>query len=341
MKLFVWIIFFITFCNTAYRKTTENLLLGISTHIYNQNIEKINSNIYYTGQLKFEVVRWDAPWKIVEESQGILKIPTKWDYAVDNFKRQGADSILILDYGNKFYDGGNKPLSDDAIKAYVRYASFVVNHFKGRVKYYEIWNEWNGRLGNTDHGKASDYVRLLKAVYPVLKSIDKNIVIIGGSFSSSSYDSLLGIRVSDRFMPIQFESLMKLDFANFVDAIGIHPYVVYRDSTYQSYEGFITLLHKVVNKIRESKGFENKQIFITEVGWSTAINNRNGVNDSIQKEFIIKSIEESKKLGISMLVLYSLFDDGQNSSEPENNFGLLRYDHSEKPIFQYLKDRER
>ncbi|MEI4920175.1 hypothetical protein Q8G81_31940, partial [Klebsiella pneumoniae] len=117
-------------------------------------------------------VRMDALWRDVEINKGQLAIPKKWDEVINEQKKLGLEPILILAYGNKNYQNGDKPTDKDSIDAYVRYASYVVNHFKGRVKYYQIWNEWNGTAGATSVGSVRDYKILVKAAYPVIKKIN-------------------------------------------------------------------------------------------------------------------------------------------------------------------------
>src|SRR6185312_9731495 len=65
---------------------------------------------------------------------------------------------------------------------FVDFMSQMATHFKGRVQAYEIWNEENFATEvGPDHIDAGQYVELLKAVYPALKAIDPNIVVVSGA----------------------------------------------------------------------------------------------------------------------------------------------------------------
>jgi len=61
-----------------------------------------------------------------------------------------------------------------------------VKSFKGRVKRYEIWNEWDSGCGMSRWGKGrlDDYFRLIKFVYPRLKKIDPEARILVGAVTS-------------------------------------------------------------------------------------------------------------------------------------------------------------
>ena len=103
-------------------------------------------------------VRADTGWNAVEIRRGVYRIPSAWDEFVDKARKRGIDPLLVPEYGNKFYDDGKLPRSPDAIDGFVRFAAFVVKHFGSRVRYYEVWNEWNtGTGGYYPGGSAEAY----------------------------------------------------------------------------------------------------------------------------------------------------------------------------------------
>src|SRR4029453_10121756 len=62
---------------------------------------------------------------------------------VRDAKARGIEPILILCYGNPFYNNYKFQTSADARAAFVNYAKFVATKFKGVVRNFEVWNEWN------------------------------------------------------------------------------------------------------------------------------------------------------------------------------------------------------
>jgi polysaccharide biosynthesis protein PslG len=104
---------------------------------------------------------------------------------------KGLKPLITLCYGYPFYDNGDKPISAAAVvEGFTRYAEYVVRHFKGSATMYQVGNEWDNGVGNTTPGTAATYVNLLKAVYPRLKAIDPNLVIVGGSMSGGAVRGL-------------------------------------------------------------------------------------------------------------------------------------------------------
>lgn len=317
----------------AGRAAGNDMILGVCEHLWGANKETIDKVLQAAARAKLSVIRWDVPWKAVEEDKDTLRIPERWDYIVNTGRKLGIDSMMILDYGNPHYDGFEKPRSPEAVQAFARYSAFVAHHFKGRVKYYQIWNEWSGGAGKTRPGNAADYARLVKAVYPVVKSADPAATVVSGSFSTSAYDSLIGYAKKNSVLE---DYLSEPGIAQFGDAIAIHPYVVYRDGPAGTYTGFETLLKTVLSKIKSTKGFESKPVFITELGWSTAPDHERGVTEITQRDYLARSIALARSSGIAMYLIYEMRDDNPSTTDPEAGFGLLRHDWSPKPSYNYF-----
>jgi len=55
---------------------------------------------------------------------------------------------------------------------YAAYAAATVRHFKGRVKYWGIWNEPDSKTYWQPQDDMAAYSELLKMVYPVIKRED-------------------------------------------------------------------------------------------------------------------------------------------------------------------------
>lgn len=305
---------------------TDDHQLGVCAHLFTNNFSYTDSQITLASTLNVQTIRWDAPWKMVEVQKGQLVVPKSWDYVANRINTLGMNNHIILDYGNQFYDNGDKPISEEAVTAYLKYVETVVTHFKGKVKYYQVWNEWNGKVGNTTPGNAKDYYSLLKRAYPLIKSIDPNAVVIGGGFSTTGYDSILGIRFNSRFQPTQFEELLKTDAYLYMDMIAIHPYVTYRDSGWNGITGFKKLADILITKIRSTNGFNRLPVVVTEIGWSTALDSR-GVTEELQKDLLQQAVAYlQEKYSIPYIVLYNIVDGGNGIQDMESNFGLYKKD---------------
>jgi hypothetical protein len=144
-------------------------------------------------------------WDWIEQKRGVLAIPPGLDDYVDSLVDNGVKVQVQLLYGNPMYTSPAGKLPDaitpepggfhnpdrslysvfwppktpEQIAAFVKYVQFVVGHFRGRIRYYALWNEqdidyWNP-LPNPE-----DYGRLLKAFIPAVHGADPQAKVIYG-----------------------------------------------------------------------------------------------------------------------------------------------------------------
>jgi len=150
-------------------------------------------------------------WAAVEQSRGVYRIPPEVDRAVTECRDSGVDVLLGLCYGNRLYQevtnapdfgpGWQRghpflqcaPTTPEAVDAFARYCGFMAAHFRGRVRYYEIWNEENGwffddwtRGGGVEQVRA--YGRALKAAAHAVKAADPDALVVFGGTAGSSLD---------------------------------------------------------------------------------------------------------------------------------------------------------
>jgi hypothetical protein len=159
---------------------------------------------------------------------GEEEAPIGWDFPEFSFAPEYEDFITNLakngvsvDYILTFWDKANHPQgwqpnvsrfrTQEEIQRYLEYVRFIVSHFKGRVNYYEIWNEPNNKEP-LQWIQEDDYINLVKQTVPVIRQEDPVAKIIVGSIvlqQQEDRDYLFRILSSD-VMPI-------------VDVIAWHP----------------------------------------------------------------------------------------------------------------------
>jgi hypothetical protein len=144
-------------------------------------------------------------WDWVEQKRGVYAIAPQLDDYVDSLVDNGVKIQVQLHYGNPMYTSpsGQKPDSivpepgafhnpdrglysvfwppttPEQIEAFVRYAKFVVNHFRGRIHYYALWNEQDIDYWNPI-GDPEEYGRLLKAFVAAVHGTDPQARVIYG-----------------------------------------------------------------------------------------------------------------------------------------------------------------
>ncbi len=152
-------------------------------------------------------------WDWVERKRGEYSVVPELDDYVNSLVENGVHIEIQLLYGNPLYTspagavpqtvtpepGGFHnpdrslysvfwpPKTDEQIQAFTKYAAWMVNHFKGRVQYYEIWNEPNIDYWNPV-SNPEDYGKLFKASAPVVHRTDPSAKIVFGGLAGAEED---------------------------------------------------------------------------------------------------------------------------------------------------------
>ena len=305
-------LFFILFIGNA-----NAFSLGVNVRLFDADKTHIKNYLDTIKSIGVDSIRVDMPWKDVELKKDQLSIPANWDYFIDYANQNGITVLCILDYGNRFYDGGDKPISKDAVTGFVRYVNFLTKHFDDKIKFYQIWNEWNGKVGGTTPGRVDDYKNLVKATYPVIKKNAPHSIVITGSFSSAAFNKAIGLEKRGDYL----RDYLSPDMAEYTDAISVHPYTTYRKRPYNEYRYYLMQTNYAYNLVKSNPAFKTKMIFITEIGWSTSIAS-SGVPVSLQSKLLGDAICDAKRMGYSGVYVYNLKDSKSGSNNTEDGFGI-------------------
>ncbi|MFO1386101.1 MAG: hypothetical protein U1F55_07935 [Chitinivorax sp.] len=296
----------------------DQLELGVCTHLAQQ---KHSSDSYFRifNEIGATSFRDEYYWSRVEKRAGELSNPPVLNEVVKAIHRAPADAIkplVVLSYGNFVYDAGGLPVAEEYQLAFSRYASFVANNFKGKARYYEVWNEWNigkGSSPKANYGDPADYARLLKKTYSAIKAVDGDAIVLGGSVTNWDSKWISGF--------------ISAGGAQYADGVAVHPYNYY--SPKRAPEDVIYWLDSLHHLL--DKNALKIPIYVTEIGWPSYIG-LNGVTPSVAADYVVRfiSLAATRKF-IKGVWWYDLVNDGGNLFVHEDNFGLYKPDLEEKP----------
>jgi len=298
-------------------------VVGACTH-FGQGKGVLAANLSLIKQAGIGAIRDDMSWGAIEREKGQYAMPVAWDEFVNRAVAEGIQPLLIFAYGNRFYDNRDKPTSDEAIEAYARYAEFVARHFKGKVRMYEVWNEWDIKIGGTTPGTADAYAKLLKAVYPRIKKIDPEITVLGGCPTSG------GIRKG------WLDQMLANEVIGSLDAVSIHTYNFSEAGRGRTPEAWAEFVAKAADAVHKQPGGQSVPIYVTEMGWPTHTG-KGGSTPEQSAAYLARMM----LLGRTMPYLkgvwwYDFQDDGWRADDKENNFGLVRPDLTPKPSYDAM-----
>ena len=298
-----------------------DFVLGVATHL-TRAPRPIDQSLDAIAQAGIMSLRDDADWSRVEQQRGVLRIPAQWDEVIDGALKRGIQPLLILDYGNKFYDGGGKPHTEEGIAAFVRYVEFLVRHYQGRVKRYEVWNEWDHGPGNASAASADAYLRLVRRVHSAVKQIDPEAEVIAGAITP------VGIR--EGFLT----RLVDQGVLQHADAISLHPYV--HCNRAREPEDWARWMGEVGEDLQRRAG-RPVPVYLTEMAWP-AHRGPCGVSAEVQAEHLTRMFLLAKTMRfIKGIWWYDLQNDGPDPRNREHNFGLLDHELRTKPAYLALQ----
>ncbi len=262
-------------------------------------------------------------WSHVEsEGPGILKLraeprntQTVWNSLPAPFS-----PLLVLGQSNKYYDGGGQPKSATAVSAFTRYANWVVGQTP-IINMVEVWNEWDLGAGSSATGGSQkdpvDYARLAQATTRALKASHPDVKVLVGA---------MGIVTNWTWTTTAIQAGM-LEGA---DGISVHIYNHCASSQNVGADMAIAKadeLRALVDKTRPGL-----PIYVTEFGWP---NNTAGSCPTTEQDTAVHTVrfllEASLRDWLAGAWFHEFQDGGTDLTDREQNYGLMRYDGTEKP----------
>jgi hypothetical protein len=294
-------------------------------------------------------------WDWVEQKRGVFAIAPEVDDYVDSLVENGVQIQVQLMYGNPMYTGPNghkpdqitpelgsfhnddrsinsifwPPKSPEEIAAFIRYVKWMVNHFRGRIHYYVLWNEqdigyWNPR------GNPEEYGRLLRAFAPAVHETDPTAnVIYGGQADPSS--------------EFAKRALDECKCASQIDIFAYHTYPGYGQNLHpESMDAGAYGLDspaKLRNLVRNYPGIRKDIEF-----WDDEFNSIpswKGSDESVQSKYIPRGIVYNHAAGVRTFVW--LLTAGVDGNEYDDfgfihGFRNLPDDFTPRPVFYALQN---
>ncbi len=215
-------------------------------------------------RFRFTINGMETP--TVDWSISDFSISAEQDRFIDQLLENGVNLTYMLSYWDTdWISKGNQPhyprfQTEEEIARYIEYVQFIVQHFNGKVSYYEVWNEPN----NPDPAHAAqqidykDYINLVKRIVPIIRELDpKAKIVVGGTTSlinKDSQDYLFKVLNSD-IMPL-------VDVISWHPMYGSSPAFDYHEQYYYSYPDLVINIKKTAR----ANGFKGEFV-ADEIHW--------------------------------------------------------------------------
>jgi len=226
--------------------------------------EHISSRIW-NGGTKWMRVIVDSygEWQHADWETGEYEIDPDEEQAIDELVSNGVRVMLVLDVWHNEYRTIYHKYNDD-IDVYLNWVRFMVQHFKGRVEYYEILNEPDLNFAAPSGMPMDKYVNLVERTVPVIREEDPDAKIVVGAVPDTRFN-----HTRDWFWGLLNSEIMPL-----VDGISWHgmygaapsddprgvrdPDSLQMENYWENYPAFV----EEIKSVATSNGFEGE--FLTE-----------------------------------------------------------------------------
>jgi hypothetical protein len=256
-------------------------------------------------------VQWsreDVPWSLVEPEPG------RFDFKAMDALVDFLSGLNIRVYGILH---GSVAWANPAwrhVDAFAEYVHQTVRHFRGRVEYWEIWNEPNRANFWNDAPNPDEYHALLKSAYEAAKRANPACRILLGSMACLDV--------------IYLRRLFELGAGSYYDLMNIHPYRLL--ASVESRDLVMDL--ERLNALCAAYGCL-KPTWLTELGWPTGAHL--AVSEQTQAEYLVKAHVMALSVpGLEKFFWYNFQDDRADPAYWEWNLGVLRHDLSPKPAYR-------
>lgn len=252
---------------------------GVNT-FFEQEVqeEKIRSSMELIRAAGFKFIRQEFPWEDLEQPRRGEFFDTKFNHPTwDKYDRivslaneYGLEIIARLDHPPNWTRAdaaarGNFAPPDN-YDDYGNFVNAVVSRYRGKIQYYQLWNEpniypeWGEQPVN-----ANDYTRLLKIGYTRAKQADPNAVIISAGLAQTLETGPRN--VSDLLF---LQQMYDAGAQNYFDILAVMNYGLFTGPGDHRADASRTNFSRPVllREIMVKNGDANKPMWAMEIGWN-------------------------------------------------------------------------
>ena len=194
-----------------------------------------------------------------------------------------------------------------------------VTRYKGDIKYWEIWNEFNGGGFALSKDKPRDYADMTMAAYKAAKAVDPTTMI---GMSCANFDLNF------------FDKAIKAGAADHFDFIAVHPYENMGEAVKEGGEPvFLSMAGSIRKMLAANKQNVNMPLWITEVGFQAPVK-PDATKDALQADAIVKCYTMAIAQGFSKI---EWFEARGPQYGKGTDHGIIRADWSLRPSYHALK----
>ncbi len=280
----------------------------------------------FTPKLEQAGVKWlrlFPEWQTIQPRQG------QWNWEISDRLVADARASKIQILGLWCYfapwtsaDGGTRRGPIKEMQYWRDYVSATVSRYHKDIKYWEVWNEFDGSFyeGRQGAERVKDYADLVVAAYDAAKQIDPDIKV--------------GTCVGAGFL----DMAIKAGAGNHFDFIAVHPYSNLGTMAEGGVAGYLGMGGNLRRMLAANKQRADIPIWITEFGKKAPVK-ADPQSDAHQANLLVKGYVLSLAQGIERVFWFETRGDSEDCGVTD--FGIIRSDWTPRPAYQALKTMTR
>jgi hypothetical protein len=266
-------------------------------------------------------VRLGVEWQTIQPKQG----QWKWEILDDMVASARTNDIHLTTFWGYFApwasaDGGTRkgPIKD--MQYWRDYVTESVKRYQKDIKYWEVWNEFNGSFyeGRQGPDKVKDYADLVVAAYDAARKVDLNAKI---GMSVANFD--VGF----------LDAAIKAGAADHFDYICVHPYENLGAAAEGGEAGYLSLADNLRQMLAANRQRADIPLWITEIGDVAPIK-AEPKRDGQQADMLVKAYVLSIVQGFERIFWFEARGPSYGGG---TDLGIIRPDWTPRPSYDALK----
>ena len=315
------------FDSLAKPRNDDSFLFGICAHLIRVEKPERDVQVKALAAAGAAVVRVDFAWTRIEPKPGEF-VWDLYDDIVAETAKNGIEVQALLGfppahglppatraemeqaYRDKVPDAWKIALfGAPDIAKWENFVREVTARYKGKIRFYEIWNEPD--LGFW-RGTEDEYIATLRAAFKTIRAVDPDAKVMSGGFAT----------VLNHAGRAKNPNMQERVLAEASDVFDIHAF-----HQHGPFSEFHPAVIGELARIRAKAAFQRPLWFnetaITSMHWG----------EMRQAAELLKKSAFVKSSGAIGWTWYNLRNDGNNPQDDEHNYGLLRNNMQPKPAF--------
>ena len=298
-------------------------------------------------------MRQEFDWSQIEPSRGVYNFSSYDQFMLLN--AQNGVHVLPMLMDTPSWEGPSWSTIPSDPTDYAAFVAAIVNRYGPHgsfwtahpslagyaVQTFEIWNEPYYDTFNNGNYDPGTYARLVKAAVIAGRAADSGArFLLAADNQGTTVNSTWVWWVDALYQAVP-------DLNNYFDGVAVHPYG--SDLTNLTiptpgvaYDGYDQV--RRLESIRQqfvSHGASDKPLWITEIGWPTCSSGSSrcttAAGQAADLTTLFNYARTSWQSYVQAIFVYGCQDNGSDSSNPENDYGLVDYNGNAKPALSVFE----